>query len=1046
VSASGTLARASRDPSPPADQRRSVGRWLVSHPAWPVTALLAGYPLWWLLGLADYMWVLLAIPMITRMMAWRAHRSRRIRLPPGFGLWLLFLVWVVAGVSTLTLTAPGTVASPVSHRLISFAVRTASYLGVTVLLLYVGNLTETELPRRKLAWLLGLLGVYTTVLGVAGMLAPHIQFSSPFLLLVPHHLQANSFIQATMHPGLSQVQNVFGASTQPRPKAPFNYTNTWGQCLTITVPWLLVACQASKSRRMRIFGWVILGLAFVVLVYSLNRGAWIGAGLAVAYVAARLAARGRLALLGAVTVALAAVVIAIAASPLHTVISQRLQNGKSNDIRSSLDALAIRDGLSSPILGYGDTRQQPGSPKSIAVGPTSSCPLCGRNSVGSTGQLWLLLVCNGIVGTLFYVGFFAYGAWRYRRDTTPYGITGTLVLLLSFVYLFTYDAVAAPLGLTMLAYAMLWRNERQQVTHLVADWPEEIADLQGACVTVTRGDGHPPPGPAGEIGAVARGSVLNITAMVLGAVLSFTLTVLVSHWLPPREVGALFELIALFTILSYTFVLGADTGLTRWISRARAIGGLREVRRIVVVAAVPVLIIGTAAGCAVWLAAPALAATFLHGMDPAAAAADIRIVAPLVALGALSVCVLAAARGFGRMWPYLAVEGLGKPTLRLGLVFAALVAGWGLRGALAGWCVPIVIGFAAGWLILRRLITAEVRAATPPATASTSPAPTATARPRGAGFQHRGGRVRGLHRVSARAGRQLNRRLAADFWRFTAPRGFAGVFQIVVLWLDILLVGALVSSYAAGIYAAVSKLALLGTFALEATRLAIGPQLSVLLARRERTRAAEVYQSTTRWLMLASWPVYVMFAIFPAVVLRIFGPRYVAGATALAVISLAMLINLGTGNVTVVLLMGGKSSWNMANTLAALVVNVGLNLLLLPRIGIVGAAIAWAASIAVDNVAAVIEVKWLLGLAPFGRGYGLAAAATAGCFGLAGVVMRIIDGQTLPALVAAAAAGLIACAAVAYAGRARLQLADLTAALWPGGGRAAIGQPSQWGA
>ncbi len=548
--------------------------------------------------------------------------------------------------------------------------------------------------------------------------------------------------------------------------------------------------------------------------------------------------------------------------------------------------------------------------------------------------------------------------------------------------------------------------------------------------------------PGQEAGAVARGSILNITAMILGAVLSFALTVLVSHWLPPRDVGALFELIALFTILSYTFVLGADTGLTRWISRARAIGGVRDVRRILMVAAAPVLIIGTAAAGGVWLAAPALAATFLRGVNPAAGSADVRIVAPLVPLGALSICILAAARGFGRMWPYLAVEGLGKPGLRIGLVSAALIAGWGLRGALTGWCVPIVAGVAAGWLVLERLIKAEIRTAarTPPRVVGGAGAQPAMARHRAAGPQPRSGRSHGLHRLTAQAAWHRNGRLAGDFWRFAAPRGFAGVFQITVLWLDILLVGALVSSYGAGIYAAVSKLALVGTFALEGTRLAIGPQFSALLARRERARAAGLYQSATRWLMLASWPVYVLFAIFPAVVLRIFGPRYVAGAAALVVISLAMLINLGTGNVTVVLLMGGKSSWNMVNTLAALVVNVSLNVLLLPRIGIVGAAIAWAASIAVDNIAAVIEVNWLLGLAPFGRGYGLVAAATAGCFGMTGVVMRMIDGQTLPALVAAAAAGLMACLAVVYLGRRRLRLADLTVVLRPAAARTAASQ------
>jgi hypothetical protein len=66
------------------------------------------------------------------------------------------------------------------------------------------------------------------------------------------------------------------------------------------------------------------------------------------------------------------------------------------------------------------------------------------------------------VGAALYLGFFGYGIWRFRRDRTPYGIAGVLVLLLSFVYMFTYDAVGAPLGFTMLSYALLWKSSLLQ--------------------------------------------------------------------------------------------------------------------------------------------------------------------------------------------------------------------------------------------------------------------------------------------------------------------------------------------------------------------------------------------------------------------------------------------------------------------------------------------------------------------------------------------------------------------------------------------------------
>ena len=65
-----------------------------------------------------------------------------------------------------------------------------------------------------------------------------------------------------------------------------------------------------------------------------------------------------------------------------------------------------------------------------------------------------------MLGAVLYVSFFAYGAWRYRRDPTPYGMAGVLVLLLGMVFMFVYNAVGPPLAFTMLAYALLWRNER----------------------------------------------------------------------------------------------------------------------------------------------------------------------------------------------------------------------------------------------------------------------------------------------------------------------------------------------------------------------------------------------------------------------------------------------------------------------------------------------------------------------------------------------------------------------------------------------------------
>jgi hypothetical protein len=435
--------------------------WLARRPAWPVYALLVGFPVWWALGIADFMWIFLAFPMATRMIAWAAHGSRRIRVPPGFGIWLLFLLVAASGFIVLTLTAPGTVHSPVSHRVLSYANRTLCYVGVTVLLLYVGNLTERELPKRRLAWLLGLLAVYTTAGGLAGMLAPHLEISSPFLYVLPKSAQTNLFLQASMHPALSQIQSVIGAANG-RPKAPYDYTNTWGDCLTILVPWLLVGWWTARASWRRSFAVATAAISVVPLLYTLDRTAWLGVGVAVAYLALRLAGQGKVGMLAGVGAGLAVVTILVLASPVQGLISGRFANGRSDNLRGGLASLTIRDGLASPIIGYGDTRQSQGSASSIAVGPSPQCPSCGQQAVGSTGQIWLNTICSGFTGAALYAAFFGFGLWRYRRDRTPYAVAGSVVLLLGFVYMFAYDAVPAPFGFTMLAYALMWRNGEDQ--------------------------------------------------------------------------------------------------------------------------------------------------------------------------------------------------------------------------------------------------------------------------------------------------------------------------------------------------------------------------------------------------------------------------------------------------------------------------------------------------------------------------------------------------------------------------------------------------------
>jgi O-antigen ligase len=186
---------------------------------------------------------------------------------------------------------------------------------------------------------------------------------------------------------------------------------------------------------------------------------WLGIGLGAVLMAVRMAARGHFGALSVILAGLVVVGALVAFSPLSQVISDRLDHQKSNGIRSFTIGQTLSILPESPILGYGSTRAALGSSNSIAVGQNEKCQKCGNPTIGSNGQLWLLLVAQGVVGTVLYVGFFLRSLWAFRRDRTPIGDAAVLAIALPLWFMFVYNALTMPLVISFLAIALLWRNQ-----------------------------------------------------------------------------------------------------------------------------------------------------------------------------------------------------------------------------------------------------------------------------------------------------------------------------------------------------------------------------------------------------------------------------------------------------------------------------------------------------------------------------------------------------------------------------------------------------------
>ncbi|AEI11133.1 GumC domain-containing protein [Cellulomonas gilvus] len=428
---------------------------------WPLTVLVLAFPVWWILGLSAFVPILATVPMAVDLV-----RHGSVRLPRGALWWGLFVVWLLASGLMLWVDAPGAVPGGGGGRLMVYGYRVAWYLACTVVLLWLGNADERQVRTDVVLRLLGWMFVWTVLGGLLGTFLPRFEVTSAVELALPGGLRSNGFVQSLVHPQASTMTTFLG-HVEYRPNAPFSFANSWGANLSLYLPFFLLGwCRRGAGWR-RVVAPVVLVLAALPVVYSMNRGLWLALGAGAAFVVVRWALRGNLAHVVALATALVVAALVLWASPLADVVSERLANAHSNDRRSELLERTVTSTLEgSPVVGFGSTRDVQGSFASIAGGSTPDCPACGVPPLGTQGHLWGVIFTTGVVGAAFFLLFFVRRAWAHWRCRTPVETLAAVILLFFAIELFVYDTLGLPLMTVMAALALAWRERDDDGTDL----------------------------------------------------------------------------------------------------------------------------------------------------------------------------------------------------------------------------------------------------------------------------------------------------------------------------------------------------------------------------------------------------------------------------------------------------------------------------------------------------------------------------------------------------------------------------------------------------
>ena len=196
----------------------------------------------------------------------------------------------------------------------------------------------------------------------------------------------------------------------------------------------------------------------------------------------------------------------------------------------------------------------------------------------------------------------------------------------------------------------------------------------------------------------------------------------------------------------------------------------------------------------------------------------------------------------------------------------------------------------------------------------------------------------------------------------SAPMLLMGVVQELTNQIDIILLGQMADAKAAAVFAASWRLASLVPFALVGLATLGAPLIAAAYEQRSSAELHRVSKIVARLSFAFAVVSALVLFVLARPLLGLFGPDFVSGDRVLAILLLGGVVNAFTGLVSYFATMTGRERQALAIFAGALVLSVGLNIILIPRFGAEGAAIASSSATAAWNLALLVYVRRTIGI------------------------------------------------------------------------------------
>jgi len=412
-----------------------------------------------------------------------------------------------------------------------------------------------------------------------------------------------------------------------------------------------------------------------------------------------------------------------------------------------------------------------------------------------------------------------------------------------------------------------------------------------------------------------RGSLGFFNLRVMGMAAQYVFILLVSRWYGAGVVGIYSLSIASLRIVMLLGRVGLDNALVKFIAQYAAENRWDLVKRVYVLAIRVVIPCGLAVSLVLFLLSPALARDAFKKEE---LAVTLRIIAVSVLPAILMHLNAAALRGLKRIKEYSFLLNVAQFLFALLCVFLA-------KSLLAGAYAPVT-AFALG-----------------------------TGAAAAISFWLGARQWRLKKEKPAKEGIKTGPLMKVAF-----PMLLSGSYSLFLAWAGTMVLGIFRPVEEVGVYEVVIKVSALITFTLTSINSIAAAKFSESYASGDMEGFRKVAAYSKRLIFWTTFPVGLVILLFPTPIIGFFGESIQGvggGPGALTIMVLGYFVNAVSGPVGTILNMTRHQVIYQNILLGAAVLNVVLCVVLIPGLGIHGAAIAASVSMTAWNLASVFYVK-----------------------------------------------------------------------------------------